>query len=434
MDRNQPSSRSATLTNPLQPIMEVLRGENPDVVCARYKLSRTELDRSLGEYLKTHRQTALADQLSFRPVGRNEPCPCGSGKKFKKCCLSKHEEVRQNLPADAFQEAEELARRREKLEKDIQHGWDLLYSQDYDKARRIAMKLLELFPEDDRVHDILVNGDLASGKYEDALERAGRRWQVAQEEKAFHQENGYHKREGKDRKQIVFFFSPSTWLNKLWIAQRADTYTKTFVADGDPALSELAKKLLIANDSKRFPGGKGEGLEMRRQTLEPTMAQLRAAGPAIIPYLLPLTYNFSWACLFIPEVLHALGTDESIRLLAELSMFRMPYFAQSCLVFLEQLGARVIPQIMPVLEKDPAFDELKTGLIMVLGAIQTPESFALLTRLTEHENPYVISWAAQALEQHQNPEAVPYLEKAKARLGELSEVGGAVRELAAEKL
>ena len=22
-------------------------------------------------------------------VGRNEPCPCGSGKKFKKCCLEK---------------------------------------------------------------------------------------------------------------------------------------------------------------------------------------------------------------------------------------------------------------------------------------------------------------------------------------------------------
>lgn len=20
-------------------------------------------------------------------IGRNEPCPCGSGKKFKKCCL-----------------------------------------------------------------------------------------------------------------------------------------------------------------------------------------------------------------------------------------------------------------------------------------------------------------------------------------------------------
>jgi len=28
------------------------------------------------------------NQLSRKPpkVGRNEPCPCGSGKKFKKCC------------------------------------------------------------------------------------------------------------------------------------------------------------------------------------------------------------------------------------------------------------------------------------------------------------------------------------------------------------
>ncbi len=28
-------------------------------------------------------------QMKRKPpkVGRNEPCPCGSGKKFKKCCL-----------------------------------------------------------------------------------------------------------------------------------------------------------------------------------------------------------------------------------------------------------------------------------------------------------------------------------------------------------
>ena len=24
----------------------------------------------------------------FRDVGRNDPCPCGSGNKFKKCCLA----------------------------------------------------------------------------------------------------------------------------------------------------------------------------------------------------------------------------------------------------------------------------------------------------------------------------------------------------------
>ncbi|MDR3585527.1 MAG: SEC-C metal-binding domain-containing protein [Desulfosporosinus sp.] len=28
-------------------------------------------------------------------AGRNDPCPCGSGKKYKKCCLSKDEEKEQ---------------------------------------------------------------------------------------------------------------------------------------------------------------------------------------------------------------------------------------------------------------------------------------------------------------------------------------------------
>jgi len=27
-------------------------------------------------------------------TGRNDPCPCGSGKKYKKCCLPLHEESR----------------------------------------------------------------------------------------------------------------------------------------------------------------------------------------------------------------------------------------------------------------------------------------------------------------------------------------------------
>src|SRR5262245_53498001 len=28
---------------------------------------------------------------SAMKVGRNDPCPCGSGKKYKKCCLAKDE-------------------------------------------------------------------------------------------------------------------------------------------------------------------------------------------------------------------------------------------------------------------------------------------------------------------------------------------------------
>ena len=31
------------------------------------------------------------EEVRRRKVGRNEPCPCGSGKKYKNCCLHKDE-------------------------------------------------------------------------------------------------------------------------------------------------------------------------------------------------------------------------------------------------------------------------------------------------------------------------------------------------------
>lgn len=34
----------------------------------------------------THEAAAPAPQLARNKTGRNEPCPCGSGKKYKKCC------------------------------------------------------------------------------------------------------------------------------------------------------------------------------------------------------------------------------------------------------------------------------------------------------------------------------------------------------------
>ena len=33
-------------------------------------------------------KTETTEKPQFEEVGRNEPCPCGSGKKFKKCCMS----------------------------------------------------------------------------------------------------------------------------------------------------------------------------------------------------------------------------------------------------------------------------------------------------------------------------------------------------------
>ena len=45
----------------------------------RYFLSRRRLSSRGGRDAGTHRRSGAK-------VGRNDPCPCGSGKKFKKCC------------------------------------------------------------------------------------------------------------------------------------------------------------------------------------------------------------------------------------------------------------------------------------------------------------------------------------------------------------
>jgi uncharacterized protein YecA (UPF0149 family) len=35
------------------------------------------------------RRAALVDPVRSTTIGRNDPCPCKSGKKYKKCCLGK---------------------------------------------------------------------------------------------------------------------------------------------------------------------------------------------------------------------------------------------------------------------------------------------------------------------------------------------------------
>jgi len=48
-------------------------------------LSDLAADRSqrILQYISSPQQTMRREQ---QKVGRNEPCPCGSGKKYKKCC------------------------------------------------------------------------------------------------------------------------------------------------------------------------------------------------------------------------------------------------------------------------------------------------------------------------------------------------------------
>jgi len=41
------------------------------------------------EYASTKKQRPRKAKSKKTKVGRNDPCPCGSGKKYKKCCMGK---------------------------------------------------------------------------------------------------------------------------------------------------------------------------------------------------------------------------------------------------------------------------------------------------------------------------------------------------------
>ncbi len=427
MVQNPNASENAAI-NPLQPIFELLQGSDPDQVCLKYGLSRQQLDKMLKEYQDSRRRAAMTDAYSVSKAGRNDPCPCGSGKKYKKCCLPKHEEARRMIPPEQLQQMEARAKEKEKIENGVKKGFELIFSQDFERAAQYAEKQIEAYAEDDRFHDILLNSRLALGDYDSAFRIARKRWQISLEEKLFFNENGFHQREGVEKDKHVHFYSPSTWLEKFWIAQRARTWRDAYRQAGSD-IAGLVKKLEAANDLKRFSAREEEGFEERRAAMAPVLSSIESAGPAALPYLLPLTYNFTWASLFVPGLLSGYGTDECTRLLAELSMFRYPYFSQKCLAHLEERGNEAIPAISETLTQNPAFDELKVGLLSILGNLPCPESFEILARFTEHENRYLVNWACEALGKHKNPESLPYLERAKERMGALSKIAGAIQEI-----
>jgi len=56
-----------------------------------FVMSRGESGQAGG---KTESGKGVTIRREGKKVGRNDPCPCGSGKKYKKCCLPKEEEAR----------------------------------------------------------------------------------------------------------------------------------------------------------------------------------------------------------------------------------------------------------------------------------------------------------------------------------------------------
>jgi tetratricopeptide (TPR) repeat protein len=101
-------------------------------------------------------------------TGRNDPCPCGSGRKYKVCCLKKDEEAERErfkrAAAASAAEAAEIAAKNERraqatvealehahqLAEDSNAVKPLLKAGKLDEAEKAARELLVKYPE---VHD-----------------------------------------------------------------------------------------------------------------------------------------------------------------------------------------------------------------------------------------------------------------------------------------
>ena len=93
-------------------------------------------------------------------IGRNDPCPCGSGKKYKKCCLANDEAAaraaRPAQPAAAAARGPSLASyarehdERDELTEASNAVIDMVQAGNLDAAEQAAHDLLARFPD---VHD-----------------------------------------------------------------------------------------------------------------------------------------------------------------------------------------------------------------------------------------------------------------------------------------
>ena len=110
---------------------------------------------------------------------------------------------------------------------------------------------------------------LATGDYETAFQVARKRWQTATEEKFFYQDNGYHKREGIEKDRHVHFYSPSTWLEKFWVAQRARTWRGEYPVQPGSELIKAAERLKAGKRPEAFSGKAGGGIRSKRKFWPP---------------------------------------------------------------------------------------------------------------------------------------------------------------------
>ena len=77
-------------------------------------------------------------------IGRNAPCPCGSGKKYKKCCLSGKDRAKRYSPVRKKLRFIPVYTELDKLSNSVV---DLIKHNKLDEAEAVSRKLLDEYPD-----------------------------------------------------------------------------------------------------------------------------------------------------------------------------------------------------------------------------------------------------------------------------------------------
>ena len=68
---------------------EEMTAEQESAIQTLSEAKAASVENSVGaEQMPTFRFTKPRPVVKDHKIGRNEPCPCGSGLKYKKCCLN----------------------------------------------------------------------------------------------------------------------------------------------------------------------------------------------------------------------------------------------------------------------------------------------------------------------------------------------------------
>jgi len=373
--------------------------------------------------------TAQAQEALKAKVGRNEPCPCGSGKKYKKCCLERHRELLSKVSPKETSPPKKLQQAKALCEQRVKEGYEFLGKRQFQKALSLAQTWAGNFPQDDRFKDILVTAYLQMGRSHEALEAAEQGHRNALQEKEHFLNNGCHSWEASEEQGVGHVYAPEAWLERLWVARKAVAYQESFPGEPQPQLIKLVKELQKAEDVERYPQSREEGLRLRKEALANVLKELQEAGPEALPYLLPLCPKYGWSGLLVPELLVKWADSQSIRALVDLAMFRYPYLSESCLKGLESLGQSAIPYLKEAFSRDPEMDPIKTGLLSVAGEIGSPEAMEWLMEMLEHPLAVIVNWVAGILGKKGYKPALPKLKTAMERVGRQPYIIWAIEQL-----